>query len=69
MLKLKQDGLNLFYLSSQPSKAVIYKKRPKMKRDARLKAGKMTAFRRASLFILGHSSYITALADLEIVET
>ena len=50
---------------SVATKGVTYDERPKMKRDARLKAvlflGKKTAFSRTSLFIFGRPLYVAAL--------
>ena len=58
----QQGESQVVYWSHQitGSKAITYK-RPKMKRDALLKAGTKAAFSWASLFIFGFSSYLTAL--------
>ena len=54
-----------FHFLKNCSKGITYDKRPKMKRETRMKAvfflGKKTAFSRASLFTLRHLSYFTAL--------
>ena len=55
-------------MESEFGKGIMYDERPKMKRDAQLKAvfflSKKTAFSRASLFIFGRSSYVTLLIIL-----